>query len=155
MKAVRTGIAVLAIVLLAGLAYAQAPTGTGSGSNATHGQRAASKDQQEFNRMMQAVTERLKLTDDQTTKVRSIMQAEALKIREIRTKFKGTPDTPEAQAELKKELDALRADTHTQLAGVLSPAQMGELQKMHDEAAQKMKEKAAQTEKAAQGGDQH
>ena len=135
-------IAVVALVALPALSRAQGAGGAGSGGGATHGQRGASKQQQDFNRRLQQISDRLKLTEEQNPKVRSVYEAEALKAREIKTKFKGTPDTPENKAELKKELMALRTETNTQLLQILTPAQMAELKKMQDEQMAKMKDKA-------------
>jgi Spy/CpxP family protein refolding chaperone len=134
-------IAAAALVALPMVSRAQGAAGAGSGAGATHGQRGASKEQQDFNRRLQQISDRLKLTEEQNPKVRSVYEAEALKAREIKTKFKGTPDTPENKAELKKEMLTLRTETNTQLKEILTPAQMTELQKMQEEEIKKMKEK--------------
>ena len=144
-----TLLAMVALVLMPLKARAQ---GTGSGSNATSGQRAASKNQQDFNRKFQQLSDSLKLTEEQSPKVRSIMEAQALKAREIRTRFKGTPDTPENRAELKKAMDELVTDTNTQLQQVLSPAQLAKKQKLRDDEVKKMKEKEKSEKK---GDEQH
>jgi Spy/CpxP family protein refolding chaperone len=152
----------IAFVVVPVMALAQGATGAGSGSSATHGQRGASKDQQDWNRKFQQLSDSLKLTEEQSPKVRSIMEAQTLKAREIKTKFKGTPDTPENRAEIKKAMDELESDTNTQLVQVLSPAQMAKKQKMHDEEVKKMKEKEKgekgekeSEEKSEKKGDDH
>jgi Spy/CpxP family protein refolding chaperone len=134
-------IAAAALVALPMVSRAQGASGAGSGAGATRGQRGASKNQQDWNRKFQQLSDSLKLTEEQSPKVRSIMEAQTLKAREIKTKFKGTSDTPENRAELKKAMDELESDTNTQLVQVLSPAQLAKKQKMHDNEMKKMKEK--------------
>lgn len=146
--------AAAALAVLPGLALAQGASTTGSGSGATHGQRGASKEQQDFNRKFQQLSDSLKLSEEQSPKVREIMEAEALKARQIKTKFKGTPDTPENRTELKKELDALSTETGDQLVHVLSPAQMVKRQQLRDEEVKKMKENE-KAEKGEKPGDDH
>lgn len=158
-RAVRNAwLAAVALAVLPALALAQSAGGSGSGDGATHGQRGTAKTQQDFNRKFQALSDSLKLSEEQSPKARAVFEAEELKVREIKTKFKGTPDTPENRAELKKELDELRADTHKQLEPILTPAQMGKMQKIHDDEMKKMKEKekdkGAKSEKEDKDDDQ-
>jgi hypothetical protein len=149
-----TLVAVVALAVIPASALAQGTSGSGSGTGATHGQRAAGKEQQDFNRKFQQLSDSLKLSEEQSPKVRSVMETEALKIREIKTKFKGTPDTPENRAELRKEVEALRDETHTQLVQILSPTQLAKMKKISEDVMKKkMKEKEEQAEK--QGADSH
>lgn len=148
-------LAAASLAVFPALSLAQGAAGAGSGAGATHGQRGASKEQQDFNRKFAELSQRLKLTEEQSPKVRAIFEAEALKAREIKTKYKGTPDTPENKAEIKKEMELLRTETNTQLQQQLTPAQMAEMQKMHDEQMKKMKDKeaAAKGEKVEDKGE--
>ena len=153
--------ATVALVVMPLRAMAQGATGAGSGSSATHGQRGASKEQQDFNRKFQQLSDSLKLTEEQSPKVRSILEAQTLNVRELKTRFKGTPDTPENRAEIKKAMDELETDTNAQLQQVLSPAQMARKHKMHDNEMKRMREKSEKAEKEAEekgekkGDEQH
>ena len=77
------------LIALPSIALAQGSAGSaGSGSSATHGQRAVSKDTQDFNRHFQMISDSLKLSEEQSPKVREIFESEMLKIRQIKTKYK-------------------------------------------------------------------
>ncbi|MGH7740765.1 MAG: hypothetical protein ACRENS_01950 [Candidatus Eiseniibacteriota bacterium] len=150
----RLGGLVLAAVIAAAPVSALAQgSGASSGGGGTHGQRSAAQNQQDFNRKFQAFSDSLKLSGEQSPKVRAVFEAEELKAREIKAKFKGTPNTPENQAEFKKELDALRDDTHTKLQPLLTAAQMTRMQQIHDDEMKKMKEKGGKGEKEDQKGE--
>jgi Spy/CpxP family protein refolding chaperone len=141
-------LAAAALAVIPAAALAQGASGSGSGTGGTHGQRAAGKEQQDFNRKFQQLSDSLKLTEEQNPKMRSVMETEALKLRELKTKFKGTPDTPENRAELKKEVEDLRDQTHSQLVQILSPAQLAKMKKISDDAMRKkMKESEEKGEK--------
>ena len=104
----------------------------------------AAEDQNEMNRHLQEMTKRLKLTEDQAAKVKSIMVAHETQAGELRAKYKGQPVTAESKAEMKKAHEDLHADTEAKLAQVLTPEQMTAWKKMR---AEHLKKEGAKEEK--------
>jgi Spy/CpxP family protein refolding chaperone len=98
-----------------------------------HARKEAAEDRNEMSKHLQNMTKRLKLTDDQAAKVKSIMEAHEAQGSELRAKYKGQPVTAESKAEMKKEREALHADAEAQLGQVLTPEQMTEWKKMRAE----------------------
>ncbi len=88
--------------------------------------------EQMADRQVAAMKERLKLTDDQATKVKPIIVDSMKKQMEIRQKYnvqQGQRPSQEAMAEMKKT----REETNKKLGEVLSKEQMQEYQKMMSE----------------------
>ncbi len=88
--------------------------------------------EQMADRQVAAMKERLKLTDDQATKVKPIVMDSMKKQMEIRQKYnvqQGQRPSDEAMAEMKKA----REETNKQLSEVLTKEQMQEYQKMMSE----------------------
>jgi Spy/CpxP family protein refolding chaperone len=137
-------IAALALLTAIAMRPALVQGSSSSGTfTTTHGQRSASQSQLEFNRKFQMLSDSLKLTADQSPKARAVFGDEELKVREIKTRFKGVPDTPENREALKKEMDALRIDTLKHLEPILTPSQIAKMKKMHDDEIKKSKAKGA------------
>ena len=84
------------------------------------------------------LTERLKLTDDQAAKVKSIFEARMTQKAELRAKYKGGSATPETRAAFEKARKDLHADTDAKLAAVLTAGQMTEYQKISAEHMRRM-----------------
>jgi Spy/CpxP family protein refolding chaperone len=82
---------------------------------------------------LQKLSQRLKLTADQTASVKAIMDAQWAQSRELRDKYKGQAWTPENKAAMESARKDLRADTDTKLAQVLTADQMTEFKKMRAE----------------------
>lgn len=85
---------------------------------------------QMMERQIAGMKERLKLTDDQETKVKPILAESAKKMMELRQKGeRGQPPSEEMQAAMKKN----REETNQKLSEVLSKEQMTEYEKMMSE----------------------
>jgi Spy/CpxP family protein refolding chaperone len=91
-----------------------------------HAKRGAAEEQKEQSERLQQMTQRLKLTDDQVAKVKSIFEAQKVQATELRAKFKGQSTTPENKAAMEKAHKDLHADTEAKLAQVLTADQMTE-----------------------------
>jgi len=114
-----------------------------------HASREAAEDKNEMNKHLQQMTKRLKLTDDQAAKVKSIMEAQRAQASELRAKYKGQPVTTESKAEMKKAREDLRADTEAKLSQVLTPDQMTEWKKLR---AEHMKKEGKEEKEEAKEG---
>lgn len=100
-------------------------------AGAALGQRQMDPEQM-ADRQVAAMKERLKLTDDQATKVKPILVDSMKKQMEIRQKYnvqQGQRPSDEAMADMKK----VREETNKKLSEVLSKEQMQEYQKMMSE----------------------
>jgi hypothetical protein len=85
---------------------------------------------QMVDRQVTAMKDRLKLTDDQEKKVRTILTDSAKKSSDLRQKMEpGQPPSEETMAAMKKN----REDTNKKLSEVLSKDQMTEYEKMMSE----------------------
>ncbi|WP_260706190.1 hypothetical protein [Edaphobacter flagellatus] len=73
----------------------------------------------------QHMGKKLGLSDDQTAKLEPILADRQQKMAALRANTSLTPDQRREQAR------AIQKDTHTQLAGVLTPDQMQQLKSMH------------------------
>lgn len=63
----------------------------------------AAGEKRESEERMQKMATRLKLTNDQVTKVQAIMQDKHARMTEMREQYKGQPVTPERKAAMMKE----------------------------------------------------
>jgi len=93
----------------------------------------AAEAQGERDEHFQKMSKRLKLTDDQAAKVKSIMEAQWAQSSELRAKYKGQPVTPENKAAMKNARKDLHASTDAKIAEVLTATQMTEFKKMRAE----------------------
>ncbi len=98
-----------------------------------HARSEAAEAKNEKGEHLQKLSQRLKLTADQTAKVKSIMEAQWAQSRELRAKYKGQTSTPESKAALESARKDLHADTEAKLAQVLTADQMTEFKKMRAE----------------------
>ena len=122
---------------------APAPAKTKSTSTVAmeHSKESAAEEQKE---RLQQMTQRLKLTEDQAAKVKSIFEAQKVQATELQAKYKGQPTTPENKAAMEKAHKDIHADTDAKLAQVLTADQMTEYKKMR---AEHMKKEGAKEEK--------
>lgn len=78
-------------------------------------------------RQLSDMKEKLKLSDDQAQKVKTILSDSASKMRELRQKAEpGQPPSEEARTQMSK----IREETHAKLSEVLSKEQMADYDKM-------------------------
>jgi len=83
-------------------------------------------------RQLEDLKPRLKLTPEQEPKVRTILEQNATRMREVREKHsvqRGQPPSEEAR----KEMEGVRKETKDALAKVLTPEQLAEYEKWLEE----------------------
>jgi len=126
---------VLCMSLVVAQTSAAAPTATKSTSTVSrrHARGDAAEAQNRRSEHFQKLTQRLKLTDDQATRVKSIMDARWAQSSELRAKYQGQPATPESKAAMKQARKELHADTDAKLAQILTADQMTEFKMMRAE----------------------
>ncbi len=138
------------VIGMPAIAAAEAPASAASSAGSSsalkkrHARAGAAEEQRQLNMHVQKLTEGLKLSDDQATKVRSILQGRATQAKELRAKFRGEAATPENRAALEKAYRELHADTDTKLAAVLTAEQLTEYRKI---SAEHMRTMGAKEEK--------
>jgi Spy/CpxP family protein refolding chaperone len=92
---------------------------------------------------LEQIKTRLKLTPEQETQLKPILEENARKLRELRqahlAKNNGQPGPPDP--ETRKELEALRTANDATIAKILTPAQMEEWNKMRAEARQRAEQR--------------
>ena len=125
-----------ALVLAQGSETATSKTTTATSTTKHH--QMSSED---FDEHVNKVAEKLKLSDDQKDKFKTIMTAQRDKARDLHAKYKGKTMTADEKAEMKKDMEALQADTDSQLSSVLTPDQMTEYKKMRTEKMSHAKKK--------------
>ncbi len=101
--------------------------------------------------MLEQMKKRLNLTPEQETKLKPILADNAKKMREMREKHmaesQGQPMPP--SPEMRKQMEALRAENDGQIGKILTPAQMEEWNKMRAEGRERMEQRM----KGGPGGD--
>jgi hypothetical protein len=109
------------------------------------------KEQSEQSERLQKMIQRLKLTDEQVAKVKSILADKQVQADQLRAKFKGQTATPESKAAMEKAHKDLRADTDAKLAQVLSADQMAEYKTIRGEHRKHEGAKEEKEEEAKEG----
>ena len=117
----------------------------------SHARGGAAEEQNEMSERLQQMTHRLKLTDDQVAKVKSIFAAKKVQASELRAKFKGQPATAESKVAMEKARKDLHADTDAKLAQVLTADQMTEYKTMRAEHKKNEGAKEEKEEEAKEG----
>ena len=115
---------------------------------AKHARGEASEAQGERDEHFQKMTKRLKLTDDQAARMKTIMQAQWTESSEMRARYKGQPATPENKATMEKARKNLHAETDAKMAQVLNADQMTEYKKMRAEHMKHMKSEKDEKDEA-------
>jgi hypothetical protein len=108
--------------------------------------RAAIKAQVEH--QLKAMADTLKLTADQRAKVKPILMGQADQVKALRAKYMGQAKTPETQAAMAKEMQAIREAGDAKLAQVLSADQMTQYKAWRDAMMAKAKAKMGAMESA-------
>ncbi len=121
MKRVSLAMAGLLLLLCAGTALSQG--------------RKGGDPAQMVDRQVTAMKDRLKLTDDQEKKVKTILQDQMKKQAELRQKYNMQPGERPPQ-EAMEAMKKLREDVNTKMSEVLSKEQMADYQKMMEERRQ-------------------
>ena len=98
--------------------------------SAKHARNEANEAQGERDERFQKMTKHLKLTDDQSTRMKAIMQEQWTESGELRAKYKGQSNTPENKAAMMNARKDLHASTDAKIAQVLTAPQMTEYRKM-------------------------
>jgi Spy/CpxP family protein refolding chaperone len=129
------------------LAQGSEPT-TSKTTTATSSTKHKTMSNEEFDEHVNKVAEKLKLSDDQKEKFKTIMSGQRDKMKDMRAKYKGKTMTADDKAEMKKDMEALQADTDSQLSTVLTPDQMTEYKKMRSEKMNQAKHKMESTKKS-------
>ena len=91
---------------------------------------------------MEELRERLQLTDEQFEKVRVILRGNIAKLREVLRKHnieRGAELSRQQRNDLAKDLRPIRQESDRQFAGVLTPEQMREFEKIRQEARERSK----------------
>ena len=92
-------------------------------------------------RELTALADTLKLTPEQRAKARPIMLEHGYQLMQLRDKYVVQGRTPAVAEEMRKEAQALRADTDTKLALVFTGEQMAVYKKKRDEGLTRMRSK--------------
>jgi Spy/CpxP family protein refolding chaperone len=132
------------------LAQGTEPT-TSKTTTATSTTKHHQMSNEDFDEHVNKIAEKLKLSDDQKEKFKTIMSAQRDKMKDIRAKYAGKGGknmSAEDKAALKKDMQDLQADTDTQLASVLTPEQLAEYKKMRSEKMGQAKHKMESMKKS-------
>ena len=114
-------------IVLAGPVFAQRPGGR------------RGDPQRMLDREMKQLKDRLKLTPDEETKVRTILEDNGKKMMELREKY-GRPEPGQGPPpELMTEMSKIRDDTHDRLSKVLTADQMKDYGKLMEERRSRMR----------------
>src|SRR5260221_10316855 len=132
-NAVTTAAFVLAMSVVVARTPAYAATAAVAKKQARSEAAEGKNEKNEKSEHLQKLSQRLKLTTDQTAKVKTIMDAQWAQSSELRAKYKGQPSTPENKAAMESARKDLHADTDAKLAQVLTADQMTEFKKMRAE----------------------
>ncbi len=103
------------VLLVSTMSLAQAPQASGTATGAKVGRKSAS------------IFQRLNLTDDQRTKVQSILQNERSQVQAVRN------NTSLTDEQKKQQIHDLRNTDHQQLLAILTPEQQAQLKQLHAE----------------------
>ncbi|HEU5295746.1 MAG TPA: hypothetical protein VFU71_13275 [Burkholderiaceae bacterium] len=90
--------------------------------------------------------ERLRLTPQQETQLRTLMHEQTQRLRAIQAKY-GSDESLNARGAKAREARAVQDDFHNRLAGVLSPAQMAEWDQMASEWRAQARERRQQQQR--------
>ncbi len=96
--------------------------------------------QQNLDRM----SEELKLTDDQKTKVKALFEEQGKKMRELRE------DTSLSQEQRREKAQAMREDNNKKMKAILTPEQFTKYEKMREEMRQRAREKKGEGKKKSE-----
>ena len=159
LKVVRPLVLVAGAAFILGLPVVAMASGYGSAASTKstshvskrHAKGSAADEQNEMNRRLQKMTQRLKLTPDQVVKVKDIMQAHATEASELRAKYKGQTATAENRAAMEKAHKDLHANLDAKLAQVLTADQMSEYKAMRAEHMKREGTKEEEKEEAKEG----
>lgn len=88
-------------------------------------------------RRLEAMKERLKLSDEQLEKVRAVYKEQFAKMRELREKAMESGDRSAMRAEMRK----LREETDAKILELLDDTQKAEYKKMQEEMREKMRQR--------------
>jgi len=135
-----------ALVLAQGSEPTTSKTSTATASTASTKHHQMSNE--DFDEHVNKVADKLKLSDDQKEKFKTIMTGQRDKMKDLHAKYKGKTMTADEKAEMKKDMAALQADTDSQLSSVLTPDQMTEYKKMRSEKMGQAKHHMESTKKS-------
>ncbi len=113
------------LTLVATTAFAQGPGGPGG--------RGRMDPAQMMERQLTDMKDRLKLTDEQTAKVKPVLEAQMKQMAELREKYpRPEPGNPPSE-EMMTAMQKMREETNTKIAAILTADQQEEFKKLSSE----------------------